>query len=205
MEKYYSDSINKSIKRRSVPYKTYKKYVKIFAATTALATILTCSLVTNISKDITEYQNSKVVSNGIVQMISPEKKYNDILDKYTYYVGTEGHYAYNTSALAEELVHVEPEYFDIVIFNIYTNMNYKSTNIDNLFININIQIKNVKETNPELYYKMKDVETFEDYLKKLKLVDQDGNISIEKYERYGNYLNELHKEAIKQDSKGMKR
>lgn len=205
---YNKKSIEDSLDSRTVTYKTYKKNMKIFVTTTALATILACSLLGNTIEKMTDkiekHSNEKSISNSVVTMMSPDKSTWNILNLYKYTVDSEGHFAYNFDKLSEDLIKIQPHYFDVVLFNIYSNMQYRSSNIDTLFNRIHYNLELKKEEYPELYYKMHEVKTFEDYLKKNKFINEDGSISKEKYEIYGHGLNEIYKEVLENESKGMK-
>lgn len=195
---------NKSIRKKPISYKTYVKRVKTIAISSALATILSFSVISNVTTNINDAINKSSVNTSINNMVAEEKRGGDLLSKYSYIVDySKGTYAYDTNNLSKRVIKVDPQYFDLVIYNVYSYMEYKNNNLDEFFKDINFNLENIKETNPEVYYKMKDVDSFESYLRKLKFINEDGSISIEKYESYGNTLNELYKDIIKEESKGM--
>ena len=199
-----NESIKKSVGKKPITYKTHKRALKTIAIATALATVLSVSAINNIADKVEDISNTRSVNSSINRIVAPEKRGSNILSKYSYIVNpADGTYAYNLDGIAKEIIHMEATYFDLTIYNIYSYMQERNRNIDDLFFNINFAIDNIKESNPEVYYKMKDINTFEDYLRKLKFVDENNNVSVEKYETYGNTLNELYKDIIKEESKGM--
>lgn len=198
-----NNSKNKSIGKKTISYNTHKKRTRAVAISTALATVLSMSVISSVKDMTKDLMNEISVNNSISDMVSTDKTGSDLVSKYSYIVDrSTGDYAYDTYGLSKEVLKISPTYFDLVIYDIYNNMIYKNRNLDELFIDININLDSIIETNPEVYYKMRDVKSFEDYLKKLRLVDKEGNVSIEKYEEYGNFLNETYKNVIKEESRG---
>jgi len=189
----------KSVKERVVKFSTYKRGLRFFSISTALATILTMSIAISAYNKNKDYNEQVEVDKYITEQLGNEQ-FGDIVSMYKYRVNNNEGFAYDLYRMSEKIVEVDPAYFDIVIYSAYKNMEYKDGNLDDLFNEINRKLENIKETNPEIYYKMKDVKSFEDYLRKLKFVDKEGNIVIEAYETYGEGLNESHNKTIKNNT-----
>lgn len=193
-----------SIGRKSIPYRIHVKRIRTMGISAALAGILATSMIVGTSNTISKINNQSSVDSSLRQMIVKDKKYGSILDKYTYRVGNGEHYAYNLSKVADDLVKCSPDDFDVILFSIYNDMQYKSNNLEDLFSCINVSVSRIEEENPELYYRMKDINSFDDYLRKLNLVDKDGTPSVDKYIKYGAYMNKLQKDAFKQEADRIK-
>ena len=75
----------------------------------------------------------------------------------------------------------------------------RNSAVNELFDSLKFYLDRIKDTNPELYYKLKGVNSFDDYLKKLGLVDKEGKVSYEKYEELGDTLTKLQRESLTQN------
>lgn len=197
-------SKNGSVKIKSISFSTYSKRVRIISIATALATMLATGIVLKSKNALKElaYQNS--VDSSVSTIVMNDKPHKTLLSEYSYRVGNGENFAYNLSGVASELVKCSPEDFDVILFSVYNDMQYKGNNWDDLFQCLNIAVSHVKDDNPELYLKLKDINSFDDYLRKLNLLDSDGAPSREKYVKYGRYLNELQKDALKHEAKEKK-
>lgn len=197
----YEISKKGSIKANKVPYKTTSKRIRQdkirIAIAASLATTLAVSLLINSGNKISDGIN-KYTSFKIVSEIAQEDKKGDLLSESTYMVNpSENIYAYSTENLAKELMKLEPVYFDLALYDVYSNMKYKDKNMKDLMSDIIFELEKIKDTNPSLYFKLKDVKTFEDYLKKIKCINKNGEISLDKYNEYGEFLNSYYKDSLK--------
>ena len=191
-----------SIKTKEIDYEPHIKNLGIrFVAgsmgviITVLST-LTIAGIIKLKNKVEEDKLSNEIDYAIVQMIAPEENYASSIS-YSARRIDENNYACDVNLLAREFVQCSPEYFDLLIYNAYNNMEYnRLKNMNDLFIEVFHQTYNLETTNPELFYKLKDVKTFEDYLKKIKCINEKGDISIEKFEQYGKNLYELHGEHL---------
>lgn len=190
-----SKAIQKSVTPKVVRFTTYKRGIRFFSFVTALATVLTMSVTLALAKQVKKNNAQYKVDKSVVKIIEGENTGN-IVTKHTYRVNGGKDYAYNIYGMAEDIINVDPSYLDIVLFSAYKNMKYKDDNLDELFSCINRSLESIKDTNPEVYYKLKDVKTFADYLKKLRLVDKDGNILEEAYLTYGENLNATYNKLV---------
>lgn len=200
----YEQAQGKSVKKIEMEYKPKKKKLNIRFLAGSLAVLLgvtsfisyVSSLVKNtVEEEITKYN----VDKNIVQMIDSESNLGNIISYITYKLkdGT-NNYAYNTEALARKIVNLDAKYIDLIIYNAYDNMQYNRTiNMNELIKNLSNYTYGLESINPEVYYKLNGLYSFDDYLKDINCVDENGNVSLEKYNDYGKSLYKLHESALK--------
>ena len=199
----YETSKNKSVKNTSIEYKPKKKKLNIRFLACALAVLLGLAvflshigiLINDIVNDIKTKSN---IDKSIVYMIDSESDIANIIEYITYRIkdGKNNH-AYNVETLAHKIVNLDIKYIDLIIYNAYDNMQYNRTkNMDELIKSLSNYTYGLESINPEVYYKLNGLYSFEDYLKDIGCVDGNGEISLEKYNEYGKSLYNLHEEAL---------
>ena len=191
-----ANSINKPIQK----YEPKKKKIPIKKFAAALAVVLTITAGIN---SVNIYKESANRDSQIMEMVMPQYEGGNIISSITHRTLDNQGYYYDTRSLASYIIECDPEYFDLIIYNAYENMDYgREKNMNQLFEDLRTYSYNISETNPELYYKLKDIGSFDDYLIKIKCVDENNQPSFEKYKKNGEYLYEYFEESLEKNYGG---
>lgn len=196
-------SKNGSINVKNQVLKIQKKNLKKMLTASALSGVIAASIVIpslgGLNNMVKNGLDQHEVDKSVAEMLHPDQTRN-IVGNYSYIVDrSTGAYSYKYDDLAKDLLNCKAENFDLVMYRVYKDMINRKNAINDLFDSIRFYKKNIKDTNPELYYKLQNIETFKDYLTKLGLTDSKGNISYEKYEELGDTLTKLQRESLTQN------
>ena len=194
-----------SVKNVNKDFFSYFKLVPIKIIAGAMATMIAASsvLVTlgigAIKDRIEELALEDEIDDYIVNMISPEKSYGNIMSYSA--VRIDDGFRYDTKLLALEFAECDAELFDLLIYNAYENALYSSDdkyrNINQIFIELSYVLPHLQNENPALYYKLEGIDSFHDYLVAKKCVDEKGEPDLKKYEEFGQNLYEFYKTYLK--------
>lgn len=192
-----SNSINNTV----IEYKPKVKKTTIRFISCCLAILIFISTIIlgagKISKRFQELALEDEIDDYVVEMISPEKEYGDIL-AYSAYRLKNGNFAYDHKLLAKEFLKCDASLFDLLIYNVYENDVYdKISDVNYIFQEISFILPSIESENPELFQKLNGINSFSKYLRTIDCVNEKDEIDYEKYEQYGKSLYESHKEDLK--------
>ena len=191
-----ANSINKTIQK----YEPKKKKFPIKIIASALAVVLT---ITAGISSINTYKEHANINSQLVEMVMPQYDGGNIMSHSSERTINNDGFYYDTSKLARNIVKCDPEYFDLIIYNAYENMDYgREKNMNQLFEDLRTYSYNISETNPELFYKIQNIKDFNDYLVKIKCVDENNQPSLKKYKKNGEYLYEYFEESLEKNYGG---
>ena len=192
-----------SINVKNQVFRIQRKNLKKMLTASALSGVIVASVVVpglgNINNMFKKGLDQYAVNKSIATMLHPENS-KTVTGNYTYIVDrSTGAYSYQYDDIAKDMLNCKAENFDLVMYRVYKDMINRNSAVNELFDSLKFYLDRIRDTNPELYYKLKGVNSFDDYLRKLGLVDKEGKVSYEKYEELGDTLTKLQRESLTQN------